>query len=449
LEARKLKETITMYRFLILSILFLCSSMSTLTVEEKPYYHKVEALDGDNIHVFLDRYHLAAFTCNFDQFYALNKLERGAKLIREKKYFLPILIYKYNGTSIRTSVGFDDWEPAHRVKIYNERLKDEDLRQSSLVGSKIIWVPYNELYCMDSAPKKSPEVVTENTNVSPSKEKEEEETEEVVKVDIKERPVVPNEKIDEKIIAESKKLSGYRKFPIFGKKNAYVPLKDDKLRGKVFYIVSGHGGPDVGAVGKSGSIQLCEDEYAYDVSLRVVKNLLEHGALAYMIVRDPNDGIRDGQILPCDYDEYCWGNFIIPRSQKSRLYQRSDAVNELFERHKKQGINDQVLVTIHIDSNNQSHQSDVFFYYFPGSTDGKKLAVKVRNNLKARYKENRKSGEYHGTVKPRDLHMLREAKPTSIFIELGNIRNSFDQQRFMVENNRQALANWLYEGLVK
>jgi N-acetylmuramoyl-L-alanine amidase len=417
--------------------------MSPSTYENKPYYHKVEALDGDNIHAFLDRYHLADFSCNFDQFYKLNKLDKESRLVRGKNYFLPVLIYTYNGTSIKTSVGFDDWEPAHRIKLYNEQLKEEKLRRSTLVGSKIIWVPYHELFCTDSAPKDSPGVVTENTNVSPSAEEKEE------KVDESDRSLDAQEKIDDSIIEESIKLSGYRKFPIFGKKNAYVPLKDDKLRGKVFYIVSGHGGPDVGAVGKSGKIQLCEDEYAYDVSLRIVRNLLEHGAIAYMIVRDPDDGIRDGHILPCDYDEYCWGNFKIPRSQKSRLYQRSDAVNELFERHKKQGIKDQVLVTIHIDSNNQSHQSDVFFYYFPGSSDGKKLAVKVRDSLKARYKQNRKSGKYHGTVRPRDLHMLREPKPTSIFIELGNIRNSFDQQRFMIENNRQALANWLYEGIVK
>lgn len=427
-----------MYRFLIILFLFCSSSWSVMAHDEKPYYHKVPAKSGDNVSRLLNRYYLADYSCNIDQFYTLNKLKKGSKLQKGKKYILPVLIYTYNGKSIKTSVGFGNWEPAHRIKKYNERLKRNKLRRSSLVSSKIIWVPYHELYCLKSAPDKKPIVSTDHTNVSPSKETKK-----------PERPSPAIEKIDNSIIEESKKLSGYRKFPIFGKKNAYVPLKDDKLRGKVFYIVSGHGGPDVGAVGKKGNIQLCEDEYAYDVSLRLVRNLLEHGAIAYMIIRDPNDGLRDGEILPCDYDEYCWGNFKIPRNQKSRLYQRSDAINELFEKHKKQGIRDQAVVTIHIDSNNQSHQTDVFFYYFPGSNDGKKMALKVRNTLKAKYKQNRRSGKYSGTVKPRDLHMLREPKPTSIFIELGNIRNKFDQQRFIRENNRQALANWLYEGLVE
>lgn len=420
------------------SILFIFLATTFVQAHDmKPYYHRVPAKPGDNVSTLLKRYYLDAHDCNQSQFFELNDLDKDGQLMANEKYFIPVLIYEYNGKSIKTSVGFNDWEPAYRIKQYNERIQRKKLRRSSIVSSSIIWVPYHELFCLDTAPSEKPEAVTK-TNVSPSKKEEP-----------KERKPVISEKIDNEVIEETKRLSGYRKFPIFGKKHAYIPLKDNSLRGKVFYIVSGHGGPDVGAVGKNGKTQLCEDEYAYDVSLRVVRNLLEHGAIAYMIIRDPNDGLRDGEILPCDYDEYCWGNFKIPRSQKTRLYQRSDAINELFERHKKQGIKDQTVVTIHIDSNNQSRQTDVFFYYFPGSNDGKKLARKVRDTLKSKYSKNRRSGKYSGTVKPRDLHMLREPKPTSIFIELGNIRNKFDQQRFIKENNRQALANWLYEGLVK
>jgi N-acetylmuramoyl-L-alanine amidase len=35
----------------------------------------------------------------------------------------------------------------------------------------------------------------------------------------------------------------------------------------------------------------------------------------------------------------------------------------------------------------------------------------------------------------------------AVYIELGNLRNAFDQQRFVLPANRQALANWLFEGL--
>jgi N-acetylmuramoyl-L-alanine amidase len=52
-------------------------------------------------------------------------------------------------------------------------------------------------------------------------------------------------------------------------------------------------------------------------------------------------------------------------------------------------------------------------------------------------------------VTARNLHVLRKTKPTAVFIELGNIRNSQDQKRFVIEDNRQAVANWLAEGLLR
>ena len=51
-----------------------------------------------------------------------------------------------------------------------------------------------------------------------------------------------------------------------------------------------------------------------------------------MITRDPNDGIRTGKYLKCDVDEVVWGNEKILRSQKPRLFQRSDIINNLYEK---------------------------------------------------------------------------------------------------------------------
>ena len=49
---------------------------------------------------------------------------------------------------------------------------------------------------------------------------------------------------------------------------------------------------------------------------------------------------------------------------------------------------------------------------------------------------------------PSNLYVLRHTTPTSVFVELGNIQNQYDQQRIILSNNRQALANWLCEGFV-
>ena len=48
----------------------------------------------------------------------------------------------------------------------------------------------------------------------------------------------------------------------------------------------------------------------------------------------------------------------------------------------------------------------------------------------------------------RNLFVLRRAVPVSVFMELGNIQNAQDQKRLVIADNRQALANWITEGIV-
>ena len=123
-------------------------------------------------------------------------------------------------------------------------------------------------------------------------------------------------------------------FTIFGKENSSISLVDNKLMGKIFYLVSGHGGPDPGAIGKRGNSRLYEDEYAYDITLRLARQLLQHDAKVYIIVRDPNDGIRDDAILKGDHDEYYYGNQRISSNKLTRLNQRVKIINDLYYRNR-------------------------------------------------------------------------------------------------------------------
>ncbi|MEL7586435.1 MAG: N-acetylmuramoyl-L-alanine amidase [Prolixibacteraceae bacterium] len=246
--------------------------------------------------------------------------------------------------------------------------------------------------------------------------------------------------------SESGSSSGGTAYDIFGSKYKFVSRKDNQLAGAVYYLVSGHGGPDPGAIGHFGSHMLCEDEYAYDVTLRLARKLLEHGALVYLIVRDENDGIRDESILRHDRDEVCYPALPIPRSQVGRLRQRKDAVNNLYAKNKGYV---QRLVEIHVDSRSKGQNIDVFFYHDKGSSTGKKLAVNLHQTFKQKYDYHQPSRGYQGTVSDRNLYMLKYSYPAAVFIELGNINHTRDQQRFMITDNRQAIANWLAEGLIK
>ena len=236
-----------------------------------------------------------------------------------------------------------------------------------------------------------------------------------------------------------------RTFKIFGKKYQDVEILDKKLKGKIFYVEGGHGGPDPGAMTKVDGRTLCEDEYAYDVSLRVARELIRHGATVFIINRD-NDGIRDGSFLLCDNDERTYPDLKPPINQKARLTQRSDAINTLYDKYAKLGVTDQRLIVIHVDSRGKGDQTDTFLYYQEQNPESFKIAKCMKETLEKKYAKHR---EYTGTLTQRDLHMLRECKPATVYVELGNIRNAFDRKRIMEVNNRQAIASWLAEGFMK
>ncbi len=235
-------------------------------------------------------------------------------------------------------------------------------------------------------------------------------------------------------------------YPIFGKKYETISPQSTNLKGAVYYLVGGHGGPDPGAIGKLNNKTLCEDEYAYDVTIRLAKNLLEHGATVYMITRDPNDGIRDESYLSPDKDEVCYPNLKIPLNQTKRLRQRKDAVNKLYLKHKGQY---QRMIAIHVDARSKGDNIDVFFYYDKRSQPGKDCALVLQKTFQDKYNEFQPNRGYHGTVSPRNLYVLKYTYPVAVYIELGNINHHRDQQRFIPSDNRQALAKWLTEGLIK
>lgn len=374
-------------------------------------YLIVEALPGDGIYSILRRYELVDYSCNFTKFYELNNHKKNKGLVAGRKYKLPIKVKHFNGKSIRSSIGINDWDLAISIQGYNEKMLEEKIKKKSFKEDNILWVPHHLLACPDkkieiAAPvSKEPELTG---GVSGGKNRE---------------------------------------YPVFGPKYSKTPLKSNQLKGQVYYIVSGHGGPDPGAMSKRGNYRLCEDEYAYDVALRLCRNLIANGATAYMITRDPNDGIRDDKFLKCDSDEVLWGGVKMSRSQKTRLFQRSDIINDLYNKHRLQGVTVQRAIYIHVDSRNKGERTDLFFYHKKGSVEGKKLANNMHKVMKDKYKKYRAGGYYHGTVSTRDLHMLRESKPTGVYIELANIRNVFDQQRIVGQSNRQYLADWLFQGL--
>jgi N-acetylmuramoyl-L-alanine amidase len=380
-------------------------------------YLEVAAQPGDGVFSLLRRFYLNT-PCNLAQFYQLNGVRKGQGLKARRSYKLPIFLYPYNGSSIRSTTGVNDYDWAVGVQEYNDFMWQQGLKAGDYRKDKELWVPYHKLYCRSEdeqinfvAGSGSAAVISDGGSQG------------------------------------SGLLRGT--YDIFGPEYAKVPLESTTLNGRVYYVVAGHGGPDPGAVGAYGGHSLCEDEYAYDVGLRLTRNLLAHGATVYLIVRDPDDGIRETEILPCDKDETVWVDQKIPVSQAERLQQRSDVINALYQKNRDQGVGYQRLITIHVDSDRANERLDVYFYHKADDLNSFQLATTLQQTMREKYEEYRKGRGYEGSVSSRDLHMLRETEPTSVFIELGNIKNRNDQARLIIPGNRQLIADWLFAGLVR
>ncbi|MBT8219227.1 MAG: N-acetylmuramoyl-L-alanine amidase [Bacteroidia bacterium] len=386
----------------ILTYALLIVSFPLFSFDKNFQFHEITAKNGDGVFSLLRAYQLDKAQCNHEQFYKLNQLQPSQGLLRGRKYKLPLLKFRYNGKSIRSTLDSNDLQFAIKIKNYNEQLVATGLKASNYPDDLELLVPYNFLNCADD-------------------------------------PSLPSD------IANARRI--VHDFEIFGPSYRNTEIIDNNLRGQVFYVVAGHGGPDPGSLGRSNGNRLCEDEYAYDVALRLTRLLVSHGATAYMINRDKDDGIRDEQYLECDYDEVLIGDIKMSTNQIRRLRQRSNAVNKLYDRHKKQKVKSQKLISIHIDSRHKNQKADVFFYHHTKSIKGNHLADQMMDTFDQKYKKYQSTRGYSGKVQGRDLHILRESKPLSVFVELGNIKNPFDQKRFLIVDNRKLLAEWLFEGL--
>ncbi|MBI1183893.1 N-acetylmuramoyl-L-alanine amidase [bacterium] len=382
-------------QFAIATLLLLLLSAAP---QSEPQHVKYIAQTGDGIFSVLRKYGLDKSNCNYQYFFKINNIHDDKNLIRDAVYELPIRIFTYDDNSIRSTIGDNNMVLAKMIQDYNNLMVEAGLKNQNYTENKELWVPFNLLEC--DYPKVHAGVLTEG------------------------------------------------KFPIFGPQYSNIDPIDNSLNGWVYYIISGHGGPDPGAMAEIDGHTVSEDEYAYDISLRLTRNLIAHGATAYMITRDPNDGIRDTEYLECDNDEYCYPNDAIPLSQMDRLRQRSRAVNKLYTDYKKQGKK-QLAICIHIDSRSTEKRVDMFFYHHAKSNSGKQYAETLYSTIKSKYDFYNPWRGYDGDVSARDLFMLRETYPTTVYIELGNLQNPKDQDRFTIVSNRQAVADWLTDGLLK
>lgn len=372
-------------------------------------YLEVLPQNGDGLQTIFQRYRLDYNDQTITIFKSMNdsKFGSNSSILLGVKYQLPIKEYEYNTTSIRSTISNQDYDYAVSLQDYNDLMFSKGIKPNNYRVDKKLWVPEIEFYL--------------NANKS-----------------------IQSVTVDK----PTNELKTYLE-PLFGESYKSVKELSHKLRGNVYYLVGGHGGPDPGAIGHRNGNTLHEDEYAYDVILRLAKNLMEHGATVKVIVQDPGDGIRDDVYLNNSFDEIYYGNQEIPRNQLARLKKRVEIINDEYYKNNKTA-KEQIVVPIHVDSReNKNKRIDIFFYHNQGSERGKVIANTLLETLEDKYRAVQPGRGYNGSVSARGLYMLRNTIPVTVYIELGNIQNERDQIRLVEKNNRQAIANWLTDGFIK
>lgn len=371
---------------------------------------KVSPQKGESVYTLLTRYNLT-YEKNIDFFLKQNqnKISEQKGLYLGKEYELPIKIVKFNNKNIRSTLNID-YETAKKIQEYNSIVVKKGLKKSSYKDDQILWVPFIE-YDLNN--------------------------------DI-------NKKENEKNVAKDIFLrNNFKKNnDLFGEKYKINSVLDNKLAGHYFYLISGHGGPDPGAIGFRNGFELHEHQYAYDISLRLAKKLMESGAEVFLIVQDDEDEISDEKFLKKSGTEKLLNGDTISSVQSIRLKQRTDLVNEIFRTYNKKETN-HLLIEIHVDSRITDKRIDIFFYHQPESEKGKEFCEALLNTIKEKYDKNQPGRGYQGRIFGRNLWTLRNAIPTGVYVELGNIQNPQDQIRLIEPSNRQAIANWLYKGILQ
>ena len=184
---------------LILVILIFTSSVSF-----SQNWLTVKANSGDNRILLLKKYSISD-ECSKNKFLELNVLKSEDFLIKGKSYKLPIKVYKYNGKSIRSTIGIANYSQAKSIQVWNEKIAKTSIKTKVYSSGGKLWVPQ---YLIDCYSEAEPQL----------------------------------NKVNGPDVISSKTVT----HEIFGEKYKNVKIVSNKLKGRVYYLVSGHGGPDPG-----------------------------------------------------------------------------------------------------------------------------------------------------------------------------------------------------------
>ena len=191
------------------------------------------------------------------------------------------------------------------------------------------------------------------------------------------------------------------------------------LAGKVIVLDPGHGGPDGGAVSRSG---LIEKEGALQVSLYLRDYLQQAGALVRM-TRETDTDLAD---------------------EKTRGYSRRKT-EDLMKRaqivHQSQG---DMLVSIHLNSFPNPRYSGAQTFYCTKQEESRKLAYSVQQELIEGLANTRRTAK-----KLDEVFLLNQSHVPAILVEIGFLSHAKEAQLLADPEYQKKVAASIYRGILR
>lgn len=234
------------------------------------------------------------------------------------------------------------------------------------------------------------------------------------------------------------------------------PKKSEFLAGKTIILDPGHGGLDPGAIVKSKDgmnrdIYITEDEYVYDVALRMYILLKEHGAEVKMTILAPDHLIRDTspaantlinmknevynkESLNLDDTKDCW-----PNGSQEGLSRRVEVINSLLGHLDKEKI---IFISLHADNQPaMPAHTGIYYQQNPEFNDGySQAAAEILQES---------MGKDHAYIKGKDLFVLRNnLMKYKLLIELRNVSSVKEAWALRFADMRQKDAEKVVKGIL-
>ena len=210
------------------------------------------------------------------------------------------------------------------------------------------------------------------------------------------------------------------------KVNRYIENKENTkmvnavpVSNKVIVIDAGHGNPDGGAVGNTGTI---EADINLNIALKLQKVLEESGAVV-ILTRSDENGIYDNE------EESIGKKKVSDIKNRVKIGNKSSA---------------DIFVSIHLNKLEQKQYDGWQTFYKKSSDDGKKLAECIQNALNENMdKENNRIAKNIDNV-----YIIKNVEIPTTIVECGFLSNYEEEEKLKKEEYQDKLAYGIYIGIM-